>query len=123
MDGHQSPAAIAQAQLVIVIGFIVLFFLFKWNGFLYLSLALGLVFILIPSLGKILIQLWFKIGAILGWVNTRLLLGIIFFLFLTPIAFIYRLFNKDAFQLKNTKDSLFLDRNHLYTKQDLINPW
>ena len=40
-------------------------------------------------------RVWLKISDVLGWVNTRLVMGIIFFLLIVPIGLIVRLFNKD----------------------------
>ena len=42
------------------------------------------------------------IGYALGWINTRLILGLIFFFVLQPTALIMRLFNYDP--LKKRKD-------------------
>jgi hypothetical protein len=38
---------------------------------------------------------WMKLGHILGWINTRIILAIIFFLVVTPMAWIMRLMGKD----------------------------
>jgi hypothetical protein len=40
-------------------------------------------------------RVWLKISDVLGWVNTRLVMGIIFFLLIVPIGLIMRLFTKD----------------------------
>ena len=39
--------------------------------------------------------LWMKLGAGLGWINTRILLTIIFYLIILPAGLIMRLFGKD----------------------------
>ena len=38
---------------------------------------------------------WMTLAFALGWFNTRLLLGIFFYLILTPIGVLMRLFGKD----------------------------
>jgi hypothetical protein len=38
---------------------------------------------------------WMALGKALGWVNTRVLLGLIFWLLFTPFGFILRLMRKD----------------------------
>ncbi len=66
------------------------------------------------------------LALILGYINTRLLLGIIFFLFLTPIAWLSRFFTRDKLQLtkKNgPRESYFRDRDHLYQAEDFEQPW
>ena len=40
-------------------------------------------------------RVWLKISDVLGWINTRLVMGIIFFLLIVPIGLIMRLFTKD----------------------------
>jgi hypothetical protein len=36
-----------------------------------------------------------KIGHALGWINSRIILGILFFLMFAPVALVLRLFGKD----------------------------
>ncbi|HTY36258.1 MAG TPA: SxtJ family membrane protein [Bacteroidota bacterium] len=43
---------------------------------------------------------WMKFAFVLGWINTRLLLGIFFYLILTPGGLIMRLLGRDALKLK-----------------------
>ncbi|MGP0129287.1 MAG: SxtJ family membrane protein [cyanobacterium endosymbiont of Rhopalodia musculus] len=39
---------------------------------------------------------WMKVTQVLAWINTRIILGLIFFLIITPMAFIMQLFNRDT---------------------------
>ena len=64
--------------------------------------ALGIGGLLIVC-GGILPQLlapihkgWMWVGHIMGWVNTRILLGIVFYVLVTPIGFVFRLMGKDT---------------------------
>ena len=70
---------------------------------------------LIPSLAfpralKWSYQVWMLIGTILGWINTRIILGLIYFLMVTPIALLMRLRGKDILNMKWDK-SLSTYRN------------
>jgi hypothetical protein len=38
---------------------------------------------------------WMFIGLVLGWINTRIILGLIFYLMVTPIGLVMRLLGKD----------------------------
>jgi hypothetical protein len=49
--------------------------------------------------------LWMKFAFILGWVNTRLILGIFFYGILTPIGLIMRLFGWDPLARKINRDA------------------
>ena len=51
--------------------------------------------LLVPmALGPVY-RLWMKIGHVLGWINTRIILGIMFFLIFAPVALLLRLLRKD----------------------------
>lgn len=38
---------------------------------------------------------WMKFGAVLGWINSRIILGLMFYLLVLPAGLIMRLFGKD----------------------------
>lgn len=110
--------------LVIVTGLLVLRFVFKSDYFLYASLGIGLISLIIPVVGDGIVWLWFKIAQVLGWINTRIILSLVFFLFVTPIALLSRVFKKNMLQLRD-KDAktVFVTRNHTYKKEDLEETW
>ena len=57
-------------------------------------------------------KLWFKFGILLGRIISPLIMGIIFFLVVTPIGFIMRLFRKDVLNLKYNKNkSYWIEKN------------
>ena len=43
---------------------------------------------------------WMKLGNILGWVNSRIILGLVFFIVLQPIALIMRILGHDPLRTK-----------------------
>lgn len=112
-----------KSLLVIVVGLLVLYFVFDSIYLLYAALTVGVLSVLFPSLGRLIFRTWMAIGQFLGRINGSILLSIVFFMLLFPISILYRLFNKDAMQLKNTKTSLFIDRDHIYKKEDMENVW
>ena len=44
---------------------------------------------------------WMKLGHILGWLNSRIILGLVFLIVLQPIALIMRIFGHDPLKTKN----------------------
>ena len=43
---------------------------------------------------------WMKLGYILGWINSRIILGLVFLVVLQPIALVMRSFGYDPLRLK-----------------------
>ena len=75
----------------------------------FIFLALGLINskILTP-----LNKIWFKFGLLLGRFISPLIMGIIFFVVVTPIAIIMRLLKKDLLNLKyNKKETYWIDKS------------
>lgn len=48
-----------------------------------------------PTLLNQIYKLWMKIGHVLGWINTRIILAVLFFGILTPVGIVMRLLGKD----------------------------
>ncbi len=48
---------------------------------------------------RFLSSLWKKFAELLGWINTRILLTIIYFLIITPLALVFRLSGKQFLDL------------------------
>ena len=51
---------------------------------------------ILPRSLKQIYYVWMKVGHILGWVNTRIILGIIFYGLVTPMGLVMRLMGKDS---------------------------
>jgi len=109
--------------LVIVLGFLGLFLIFKYSWMLWTAFGVGVLSLLIPIIRKVILKFWFGLAHVLGWINSRILLSIVFFLLLFPISLLYRLFNRNTLQLKRGETSLFHERNYSYQKKDLENMW
>ena len=57
-------------------------------------------------------KLWFKIGIFLGKIVSPLIMGIIFFLVVTPIGLLMRLLGKDLINLKfNNNKSYWIEKD------------
>ncbi|WP_296622206.1 SxtJ family membrane protein [Marivirga sp.] len=109
--------------LVITAGFLLFYLFFELEALLYIAVAIAVFGALSQNITQGINWLWMKLALILGWINTRIILSLIFYLFLTPIALFSRLFTKDPLRLKQPKDSNFEERNHLYNKEELENIW
>jgi hypothetical protein len=44
-------------------------------------------------------RVWMLVGETLGWINTRILLGVVFYLVITPMGVMRRLLGKNAMRL------------------------
>ena len=80
------------------------------------SVIISIIFLVLALLNsKILTplnKLWFKLGIFLGRIISPIIMGIIFFLVVTPIGLIMRLLRKDVLNLKyNNNQSYWIEKN------------
>jgi saxitoxin biosynthesis operon SxtJ-like protein len=88
--------------LVFAAAFLVIATLPLWKGgdIRWWSLGLGAAFLLVaairPAILAPLNRFWFKLGMLLGRATNPVVMGIVFFLAVTPAAFVLRLMGNDA---------------------------
>ena len=80
------------------------------------SLIISIIFLTLGLLNSKILsplnKIWFKFGILLGKIVSPLIMGIIFFLVVTPIGFIMRLLGKDVLNLKYNKNkSYWIEKN------------
>ena len=97
--------------------FFVVFFLigiwplFNENDYRLWSLIISIIFLILGLLNSKLLNplnnLWIKFGEILGKIIAPIVMMIVFFIVLTPLSFIVRLFGKDLLKLKFIKKNSY----------------
>ena len=73
-----------------------------WVGFL--GLIIGLTS---PRLLYYPYKFWMKLGLALGWLNSRLILGLVYMIVLLPIAFVMRLIGYDPLRTKQNGEKSY----------------
>ena len=101
-----------------IILLVVSLLLFYYDNETYEIVAIiAVVFIgvglIIPILLKPFYIIWMTFAVILGWVMTRVILSIIFYLVMTPIGLITRFLGEDFLALKK------IDSSSYWTQRDL----
>ena len=75
------------------------------------SLVISLIFLILGVLNSKLLnplnKIWFKFGIFLGKIISPIVMGIIFFLVVTPIAILMKLLQKDLLNLKFNKNNTY----------------
>ncbi len=79
------------------------------------SLIISLIFLILGLINSRILnplnKLWFKFGILLGKIVSPIIMGIIFFLVVTPTGFIMRILGKDVLNLKfNENKSYWIEK-------------
>jgi len=95
--------------------------LFLWRQrpyyyyFFILSAAFVFFGIAVPILLWPVQKVWMSLAVLLGWFMTRVILIVLFYLVVTPIGLLARLFDKDFLNLKfdNNADSYWISKERI----------
>src|ERR1051326_3476258 len=81
--------------LVLAGALVIAFWISNKKIYLLLALILVLIGVASPWLTQKIAWVWLKFSEGLGFVMSKVILSIVFFLFLLPLSLIYKLFKKD----------------------------
>lgn len=110
--------------LVISVGLGIIFLLFKHNWALYTSLVIGVLGIISDKLSAFIDAAWMKLAKVLSFIMPNIILSIVFYLLLSPLALLVKLFaNKNLLHLKNDGTSLWINNNNAKKKISFKKPW
>lgn len=93
----------------------------KW--LLLSALILGLIGVFIPFLADKIHWAWMKLAHVMGWVMSKVILTLVFFVFLLPMALIVRAMGKGNVKVKAGGTSYYKTRDFLYNKESLEQVW
>ncbi|MCG8571123.1 MAG: hypothetical protein MJB14_13400 [Spirochaetes bacterium] len=97
------------------------------NNNLYLAALFILIINMIyPSIFKPFAYLWYGISNLLGLFMPKIILSIVYFILVVPVALVLKLFRIDLINLNNFKKetkSVFKTRNHTFEANDIEFPY
>ena len=117
---------IKEASVVIGLFLLIISLVFDVKLCTYLGTGFIFIFVFLKKISNFIGSYWIRFSEILSKINNTILLSVLFYLVLTPLAFFSRIFNKDLLKIHDnnkTSISYYQDRNHCYTKADLENMW
>ncbi|TAN45280.1 MAG: hypothetical protein EPN22_04625 [Nitrospirae bacterium] len=121
LSEHKALETLAVLSLAAMVFYLV----FKLNALIYIAAALLAIALFFKKLAVKIARLWLDLSELIGRINSYLLLGIIFYLFLTPISLLFRMFKNDPLCLKRegSGKTYWSARDHEFTQKDLENLW
>jgi hypothetical protein len=100
--------------LIFLIACCLFFVKYRYNGAVF-SFGISLIFfssaLFAPNLLKGLYIIWMGFAFILAWVNTKIILIIMFYLIFTPIGLFMKLLKIDLLERKKTQDTYWKQKD------------
>jgi hypothetical protein len=105
---------------------LIVLIVFKKDSFAGIALTVLVINMVRPQVYKPLAKWWFALSNLLSLIVPRILLGVLFYVMVTPVGLIRRVLGKDTLQLRKWKkgrESVLRERNHTLSAKDIINPF
>ena len=112
-----------ETLLVLVGALIVVFWISPKKIYLLVALIFILIGVISPFLSAKISWVWLKFAELIGGVMSKIILSVVYFVFLVPIALLYRLTKKNPLFLKRQEGSYYISRNKQYSPKDIENIW
>ncbi|WP_299763675.1 SxtJ family membrane protein [uncultured Dokdonia sp.] len=114
----------SKTVLTIVVGFLVIYMITKLSWALWVAITIGVLGMLSSFIALKIQDLWMGLSTVLSRIIPPILLSVIFFVILFPVALLSRLFgDKDPLQLKKTDKSLFKTVDKPFSKDTFEKTW
>ena len=97
-------------------------------GFPYWPWLLGLIFIfwaiINPASLKIIYRLWMRFGLVMNRITTPIILGTLFYLVITPLAFIMRFIKRDVLMRQyDNETKSYRKKSEIRTRKSVERPF
>lgn len=121
MSNAESSKTLSVIALALLVGY----YLFEAPALLPAVGVLLFLAVFPNPLSRMLAQLWLCFSELLGRVNSKVILTLIYYLVLVPVAFLYRMRNRktvDYFQARN-QSTFFVDAPTSYRREIFEKTW
>jgi len=110
--------------LTICTGLVVVYLVTQQRHWLLATVLLGAAGIFSTALASLIDKLWMKLAWLLSQIVPNILLGVVFYFFLFPIALAARFFGrKDPLNLRNRLASNYVEPNKEFDKKSFEKYW
>jgi len=112
--------------MALVLILLLIGFLTKNNLFYKLAIPVLVINMIVPKAYYPFAIFWFGLSNLLGSVVSRIILTVVYIIFIVPIGVLRRLMGKDSLILhkfKKDKASVFRPRNIVFSSEDIRNPY
>ena len=120
-SNQAKDAGLALVLILLIIEYV------KRPGWLVVAAMAALVLTMTwPAVFRPLARVWFGFSHFLGTIVSKVILSFVFFLIVTPMGVIRKAFGADSMKIKlwkNGDESVLVNRDHLYTKEDIEKPF
>lgn len=124
MNGKYPITQTSKTVLTITTALLIVYLFSGWLWTIWTGVILGVAAVFSKTASGLIHAGWMKFAYLLSLIIPNVLLTLIFYLILFPLALISKVFSKEpALKLQNNSDTMFTERVKKFTKEDFEKPW
>ena len=123
MTGKGNDKAVLQTLAVWVVVLLVVYLYRAERGWLYAALVFAATAVLALPLGRVFHRGWMAVADVLSRFMPALLLGAVFYIVLTPVAWLMRITRGSVVQLKPQKNSMLREVDKSFPADTFEKTW
>lgn len=108
--------------LIISMGFLLIYLIYAFQPFLYVSLGVGLLG-LSDYMSRLIEKLWMGLAKLLSYIIPNILLTAVFYIILFPFALIYKFSQDDPLKLSPDHNTYWVDDDKEIDKKSFEKTW
>jgi len=114
-----------ETMAVLAIFFLTVYLLSKNAVFIIAAFILAAISVLFKKITSRIAASWLAFSRVLAGINSKIILTLLFYFILTPLALLHRLFNRYHLKLKRggPVTTYFDSRDHAFNKDDFEKVW
>ncbi|GAF04040.1 SxtJ family membrane protein [Saccharicrinis fermentans] len=112
-----------EATLALVLLILIVVIKYEQSWLLFVAVVLIIVSFVSKKTSFVIAKGWFGIAHFIGIVMSHVVLFVIYYFVLFPLAVLQRLTGRNQLRKKDYVHSYFHWRNHLYDEEDVKKPW
>jgi hypothetical protein len=110
--------------MVISMGMLFIYFVFKWQPAILIAFSIGVLGLISNYVAQKIEWVWLKLTYILSLIVPNILMSVVFYGVLTPVAFLSRIFGaSDPLKIKHTVHSVYKESNKVFDTKSFEHPW
>ncbi len=124
MSSQQPNTESARTVLTLTTALLIVYLITGWHWAVLTGVLMGVAGVFSKTISRIIHSGWMKVAYLLSLVLPKVLLALIFYLVLLPVALLSRVFRKERpLRLENHPGSMFIEMKKVFKKENFIKPW
>jgi hypothetical protein len=114
----------SDSGLALILILLIVSLIWHMTGTLKIAVVVTLLLMVKPAIMYPFTFIWLNLSDVLGKIISKVILAIIYVVFLVPMGLIRKAMGRDSLKLnqfRKSTNSVFETRNHTYNKEDMLN--